>query len=111
MATLNVTGKEYDIATQSYIGGITIPLSKSSRDENATHALIFMIVGISSKYKQIVRYDFTGNSIKADVFLDIVMSIVKRSWNVGLKCNALSSDMGGSNTAVWKLCGVKGKLH
>lgn len=67
-----------------------------------------MIVGISSRYKQIVRYDLTGASTKADIFREIVLTIVQKCWDVGLKCNALISDMGGSNTDVWKLFGIKG---
>lgn len=68
-----------------------------------------MLVGLSSKYKQIVAYEFTGNSTNAKCFRDIIFAIVKKAWNIGLRCNGLVSDMGGSNGAVWKLLGIKGK--
>lgn len=67
---------QYDIGTQSYIGKITVPLAKSSVETEATHALVFILVGLSSKYKQIVAYEFTGVSTNANCFLDIIMSIV-----------------------------------
>lgn len=107
----NFKAVQYDIATQSYIGKATVPLAKSMKEVNATHAFIYMLVGISSRYKQIVAYDFTGASINGQHFHDKVMAIVIKSEDVGLKCNGMISDMGGPNGALWKLLGVKGNLR
>lgn len=101
-------GEQYDIGTQSFFGKATIPLAKSSKEVNATHALVFMVVGISSRYKQIVGYDFTGNSTNGQLLLGKVMAIVWKAWNVGLKVNGITSDMGGSNSTLWKLLKIKG---
>lgn len=69
-----------------------------------------MLVGISSRYKQIVGFELTGASANAQLLLDKVMDIVQRAWDVGLKCNGMASDMGGPNGAVWKLLKIRGKL-
>lgn len=105
---ISTIGIQFDIGTQSYIGKITVPLAKSSDEADATHAMVFMIVGLCSKYKQIVAYELTGDSVNAQKFLEIILSIVKKAWQIGLRCNGLVSDMGGSNAAVWKLLGIKG---
>ncbi|KAG4068618.1 hypothetical protein HA402_001604, partial [Bradysia odoriphaga] len=102
-----VEGMQYDIGTQSYIGKITVPLARSSTECDATHALVFMLVGLSSKYKQIIAYELTGDGTNAKCFLDKIFTIVKKAWIIGLKCNGLVSDMGGSNGALWKLMGIK----
>lgn len=86
-----------------------MPLAKSSVETEATHGLVFVIAGLSSKYKQIVAYELTGNSVNGISFLDIVMTIVKKAWSIGLKCNGIASDMGGPNGSLWRLLGVKGK--
>jgi len=64
-------------------------MAKSNDESNATHALVFMLVGLSSKYKQIVAYELTGASISAKHFVNIVLDIVKKAWNIGLKCNGI----------------------
>lgn len=102
---------QYDIGTQSYIGKITVPLAKSSTETEATHVLVFMLVGLSSKYKQIVAYELTGTSTSGSAFRDIIFNLVRKAWNIELKCNGLVSDMGGSNGAVWNLLGLQGKRH
>lgn len=85
-------------------------MAKSSEEVNATHALVFMLVGISSRYKQIVAYEFTGASTHGQLLHDRVMEIIKRAWDIGLKCNGMVSDMGGPNGTLWKLMKIKGKF-
>lgn len=47
----------YDMSTKKYIGSVTLP----GHSGTATNALVFMIVGISSRWKQTVAYYFTGS--------------------------------------------------
>lgn len=67
-----------------------------------------MIRGLSSNYKQIVAYEFTGQSVHSECLKNKIIEIVKKAESIGLRCNGLTADMGGSNTAVWKLWGIKG---
>lgn len=56
-------GKDYDSSLKKVIGKITVPLAPGSvsTDDRATHALVFMLGGMSSRWKQTVAYEFTGN--------------------------------------------------
>lgn len=101
-------GRQFDIGSQSFVGDITIPLAKSTSTGEASHLLVFMIRGLSSNYKQIVGYEFTGNSTNAVSLKGKIVEIVEKVEEIGLRCNGLTGDMGPSNTAVWKLWGIKG---
>lgn len=46
-----------DPSSNEYIGDVTLPQHSSS----ATHALVFMLGGVTSRWKQTVAYHFTGN--------------------------------------------------
>lgn len=51
------TSNVFDTSSSQYIGKVTLP----QHSGNATHALIFMLGGITSRWKQTVAYHFTGD--------------------------------------------------
>lgn len=99
-------GIQFDPSTQSEIGKINIPLFKSANTPNATKALVFMLGGISSRWKQTVGYYFTGNSINPEEFKHIMLMIIERAEAIGLKVNSFTSDMGPCNQRLWRDLGV-----
>lgn len=58
--------KCYDPSTEAIIGDITFP----NEIGIATHALVFMLVGIANRWKHIVGYHFTGNSFNSNTVSD-----------------------------------------
>lgn len=50
---------EFDATTGSIMGGVTFPGSSGA----ANHAIVFMLSGIASRWKQTIAYHFTGTSI------------------------------------------------
>jgi len=82
LVLFSISGRQYNIiVTNSFIGDITLPLAKSKDLIPATHALVFMLAGVCSRYKQIVTYHFSRNSVNALHFRDEIIGIVKMAWN------------------------------
>jgi len=52
-------GINYDVASKSFIGNVTLP----EHEGIANHGLVFMLGGISSRWKQTVAYYFTSDSV------------------------------------------------
>lgn len=101
-----IEGRQYDPKNASEIGVIDIPLFKSTNTINASKALVFMIGGISSRWKQTIAYYLTGNSINPSSFYEIVISLIEKCEAVGLKVNSFTSDMGPCNQRLWKDFGI-----
>lgn len=64
-------GRIYDMSLNKFFGDVTLP------DHNgiATHVLVFMLAGITSRWKQVIAYYFTGNSVNGQVFSNIIKDI------------------------------------
>ena len=92
-------GVEYEPALRKWIGEVTLP----DHEGVATHALVFMIAGISSnpRFKQTVAYYFSGDKTNGMVYGPIIGDILQAMKFVGLKVNFVSSDMGPPNRAFW----------
>lgn len=58
-------GKFYDTSTNMYVGNVT--LVGHNHSEIATHALIIILAGLGAKWKQVIRYDLMGNSVKGAI--------------------------------------------
>ena len=63
---------DYDTSTSSYYGFVTLP----EHYGQANHALVFMLGGISTRWKQTVAYYYTGSSVYGGVLKNIVLSII-----------------------------------
>lgn len=55
---------QYDNSIAAIIGRPTMKLSNGADSNNlqATHSLVYMLCGVSSKWKQTAGYEFTANS-------------------------------------------------
>lgn len=98
---------EYCTNNQKYFGATTLPPS----DELATHALVFMLAGVHVRWKQIVAYEFTGNSIPKGCLKSVVDEIISKAEGIGLKIHFVTSDCGASNKAMWSDYGVSTKKN
>lgn len=126
-------GLDFDPTQKVVIGQATAPLAGHvARDPCfATHGLVVMLAGLSSRWKQIIAYHFsgmlvtgniviqsegkqhidilmipTGDSIDGTFFKDFVFEVIEKCEAVGACVDAVISDMGPSNKALWKLCGI-----
>ena len=93
---------EYDSSIGQIIGNVNLPHHAGQ----ATHGLVFMLAGISSRWKQIVAYYLTGNKTDGKVFQQIILEIIEKAASVGLHVSAVTSDMGSCNRAMWSTFGL-----
>jgi len=56
---------------KQFVGFVTPPFNKTN-DEKATHALVFMVHGIFSSWKQPVAYFFTGDSFPTNSLWKVI---------------------------------------
>lgn len=92
-------GKQYDIANDIFLGEISFENS----NQLATHALVFMIGGISTHWKQTVAYCFTGNNIDGEFLNKMIMEVITALEDIGCHVNSVTTDMGPSNMKMWKI--------
>ena len=93
---------EYDASGGNLMGSVTLP----EHTGIATHALVFMLGGITTRWKQTVAYHYTSNSTDGAVFKDIILDIIQRAADISLHVEAVASDMGSANRAMWKSFGI-----
>ena len=96
-------GIMYDKSTKSYIGQVNLP----GHEGIGSHGLTFTLAGITTRWKQIVAYYYTGDSVDGKVFKPIVEDIIDKSSEIGLNIKVVTSDMDGSNQAFWSALGVR----
>jgi hypothetical protein len=94
---------DYDPSTGLVLGKPTIPSSSGQFEELATHGLVYMIAGVTTRWKQIVGYQLTGNSFDANYVKTDIIHLIYEAETMGLKVDAVISDMGGQNQAIWRL--------
>ncbi len=73
-----------------------------TRPPCSTHALVFMVAGLSTRWKQTVAYEFTGNSYSASEADERIKLIIIKCFEIGIKIDAIISDMGPQNQALGK---------
>jgi len=88
----------FDVSSNKNIGKVTLP----HHEGTGTSVLVFMLGGISTRWKQTVAYFFTGKSVNGNIYHDIVVDIISKTESIGLNVVALISDMGPSNQSLWR---------
>ncbi|XP_042144962.1 uncharacterized protein LOC121835091 [Ixodes scapularis] len=108
-------GLEYDCTTKTVIGQTTLKGCKLPSNDGivtfATHGLVFMLAGLSTRWKQVIGYHFTGSSVSSDDLKKIVFEIIVECEKIGLVVEVIVSDMGACNQGLWKQCGVSATRH
>ncbi|XP_011864081.1 PREDICTED: uncharacterized protein LOC105559988 [Vollenhovia emeryi] len=96
-------GLQYDNSIMSVVGRPTMKLGGGldSSDKIATHSLVFMLCGISTKWKQTVAYEFTGRSFCSEEMYNKIISIIKKTHIIGIIIKVIISDMGPQNRSWW----------
>ena len=89
---------DWDSKTKSLIGNVTVP----EHSGKANKALVFLIAGTTTRWKQTCAYYFTGSEFDGKVMGPIIKDILCRLHDIGLDCKSITTDMGPENLAMWK---------
>lgn len=98
---------ELDLNSKTYFGNVTFPGQSGS----ASYALVFMLAGVSTRWKQAVAYYFTNGQSDGAALKSIIIEIIKKAEELGLRLLSVTSDMGGGNQAMWKSFGILSGRH
>jgi len=71
----------------------------------ATHALVFMIRGLHSKWKQALAFFFTHNTMAASTLAELVCDCVDKLQNINLFVRCIVCDQGATNVAALRQLG------
>ncbi|KAG0415019.1 hypothetical protein HPB47_007824 [Ixodes persulcatus] len=63
----------------------------------ASHALVYMVAGVSSRWKQVVCYQYTGSSFSGEDAASEVSTLIERCHSVGLQVVAITSNAAEPN--------------
>ncbi|XP_055617333.1 uncharacterized protein LOC129762814 [Toxorhynchites rutilus septentrionalis] len=88
--------------TKQFVGTTTLPMSQTL----ACKALVFMLVGIAARWKQVVAFEYTGNSIQKEFLKNAVLSAVSRAVGISLRVHFITTDSGSENQRMWKDLGI-----
>ena len=104
---------DYDNTTQAFIGHPTMSHSEKQRakklakDENwtpmndvATKALNFELAGLEARWKQLILFHFTSNSLDSKEFAQVVANVIRQCYSIGLKVMVTTMDSASSNQAL-----------
>ncbi|KAG0419305.1 hypothetical protein HPB47_004232 [Ixodes persulcatus] len=81
---------QHDQAQDYFLGSIPLP----SRNDVAHRALVFMLGGVTSRWKQIVAYHFTGRSLDGELLKVFVLKLVQLASEAELNVLVVTCDMG-----------------
>ncbi|XP_024873880.1 uncharacterized protein LOC112455899, partial [Temnothorax curvispinosus] len=95
-------GHTFDHSTNTYLGRATLS-NQLKQYDTATHALVIMLGGIGSRWKQVVAYYFTSSSVNTLQLKEIIEEIINKAEAIGLRVLSVTSDMGFMNMGLWKL--------
>ena len=102
-------GNFYDTSSNTFIGNVT--LEGHDQTQTATHALVIMLAGLGARWKQVVRYELTGDSVNGALLKPVIDEIILKAEEIGLRVRAVTSDMGPVNQATWKAYGINASRY
>ncbi|XP_025162472.1 uncharacterized protein LOC112590384 [Harpegnathos saltator] len=88
-----------------------IAIDEMRQIQKASHALVIMLAGIFSRWKQVVAYYYTPNRFNGANLKPIVETVIRKAEFIGIYVHSITSDMGSVNQAMWKAFDISsGKL-
>lgn len=98
---------DYDCRSGRVLGLPTVADSANKESDNlATHALVFMLRGLSTPWRQAIAYEFTCNSWSSDHVKLLILKIIEECSTIGLDVKSITMDMGGGNQAILRDFGI-----
>lgn len=91
-----------DPATNTMLGKNTL----GNTEENATKTLVFLLAGLSARWKQVIRYEFTNEKYDGGALRPIIDEIIIAVENLSLRLHVVTADMGPNNQGMWKAYGI-----
>lgn len=88
----------YDPSSCRFIGNVTLGPDKS---EVADNALVFMLVGLKAKWKQVVGLHFTSKQMTGLELKPEILKMIRKAESIGLRVHNVTSDMSGPNQGLW----------
>jgi hypothetical protein len=70
-----------------------------------------MLGGISTRWKQIAAFYYTGDSTNGMILGDIPLQNFQKTSAIGLTNHSVTSDMGAANQAMWIKFGIMAGKH
>ena len=78
----------------------------SSGNSIANHATVFMIRGLTHKWKQPFAFFFSNGTMRSNKLKTLMLDGIRMINNTGLKCVGVVCDQGANNLSVMKSLGV-----
>ena len=104
---------EYDKGLRSFVGQVSEDVSggaSATRADSAialaSHALVVMVRGLTTNWKQVVAYYLTGDSVQGAILSNIITRVITELSTVDVNVRAVVCDMGSCNRAMWRSVGV-----
>jgi len=99
-------GLKYDESSDSIVGFEDFGPSGGKTKNAADQALVFMVRGIVTKWKQPVGYFVSSGSTKAGRLKGLLLETVERVFKCGGKVKAVICDQGSTNRAMFVNLGI-----
>lgn len=95
-------GVQYDRSGSCIQGDVTLP----DYSGEAMHAFVVTLVGVTTRWKQTVACNFTGNSVDGTKLKPLILEVLQKAKEIGLHVTAVTSDIEASNYALWQSFGT-----
>ncbi|XP_034250664.1 uncharacterized protein LOC117651054 [Thrips palmi] len=101
---------KFDLSLGEKVGDATLP----GHEGKANKALLFLLAGITARWKLSVRVEFTNKKAEkykntnhtGIVYKEIIDEIILKCESVGLRVSNVTTDMGADNLACWRAYGI-----
>lgn len=102
-------GSDYDPSLKRLFGNVTFPKITTRKAKNG---LVIMLAGIQSGWKVIVAYELTDNINNSEYGVELkkmILEIIEKAEDMGLRVHLNVNDMGPLNIKMWKQFDIKCK--
>ena len=72
----------------------------------ATHALVFMVRGLSTKWKQTLGYFLTHHTVEAGQLSELILSCIQQLDAIGVHVRCVVCDQAATNVSALKRLGL-----